>query len=628
MKSDTAGEPVANGAHLPNEEVSQPLPIAGQGRAVLLLPNQDGHVPQIGRPPRPRLRSSTRLRQRQTKPQQPRLGKPDSDKGPDRPAIKIPAPQHKEPRFSRDQLQKLVRDPDARHVHSREIEGRPLSYLEGWYAIAQANAIFGYAGWDRETIRSELVLERTKNETVTCAYAARVRIRVRAGSVEVVREGTGWGSASGTNMATAQERALKSAETDATKRALSTFGPRFGLSLYDKDRVINPKPGFILFTPDGRILDDNLSPEGFSTGFRQLIELCRDRQEVDRLSRHNASPLAQLRIQVPKLRNAQGIHFADLLLRLMQRRREAFASGQSASGKPGSPPDAQMENPASDSQPLRPAPLGPGDAFRRYTGQSQRRREPYPFPARTAAAPQEGDANHPHPSAQNEVGLPGHERSPALTKVEATANGPISPAEPSQAARPAAPEARTENRAVATEAGPTNLAVPQRKEPVPPAPAIEVDHAKADSAELSDKSLPNLRTTSTERPDRPPEADSSISGGSLAPRPSTIGYGRRIDKSKLWLALERRIRDKAHLKRVAELPCLICNRQPSHAHHLRFAQRRGMSQKVSDEFVVPLCALHHGDLHRSSSEQEWWGRQKIDPLAVCRELWSRHVRDS
>jgi hypothetical protein len=90
--------------------------------------------------------------------------------------------------------------------------------------------------------------------------------------------------------------------------------------------------------------------------------------------------------------------------------------------------------------------------------------------------------------------------------------------------------------------------------------------------------------------------------------PSKITGGLKIDKSKLWLGLERRIRDKRHLKRVAELPCLVCNRQPSHAHHLRFAQRRGLSQKVSDEYVVLLCALHHGDLHRSSSEQGWWAK--------------------
>jgi hypothetical protein len=75
---------------------------------------------------------------------------------------------------------------------------------------------------------------------------------------------------------------------------------------------------------------------------------------------------------------------------------------------------------------------------------------------------------------------------------------------------------------------------------------------------------------------------------------------------------------------VAELPCLVCNRQPSHAHHLRFAQRRGLSQKVSDEYVVPLCALHHGDLHCSSSEQDWWATQKIDPVPLSAELWSKH----
>jgi hypothetical protein len=38
--------------------------------------------------------------------------------------------------------------------------------------------------------------------------------------------------------------------------------------------------------------------------------------------------------------------------------------------------------------------------------------------------------------------------------------------------------------------------------------------------------------------------------------------------------------------------------------------------------VVPLCALHHGDLHRSSSEQEWWARQKIEPVAISAELWA------
>jgi DNA recombination protein Rad52 len=213
--------------------------------------------------------------------------------------------------FSRDQLRKLVRDVDAKHLQTREFDGKRLTYIEGWYAIAQANAIFGHAGWDREMVHFERVMERTRSDAiVTCGYMARVRIRVRAGSTEIIREGTGWGSVAAATATAANERALKAAETDATKRALSTFGASFGLSPYDKDHVpIKPRPIFTLFAPDGKLIDDTLSPEAFCTGLRQLIEVCKGTHQVDQLSRHNRASLADLRIQVPTLRNAQGIHF-------------------------------------------------------------------------------------------------------------------------------------------------------------------------------------------------------------------------------------------------------------------------------------------------------------------------------
>jgi hypothetical protein len=63
----------------------------------------------------------------------------------------------------------------------------------------------------------------------------------------------------------------------------------------------------------------------------------------------------------------------------------------------------------------------------------------------------------------------------------------------------------------------------------------------------------------------------------------------RIDNSVLAIPVARRLRDKTHVRFVAKQPCLICGRQPSDAHHLRFAQSRGLSLKVSDEFTVPLC---------------------------------------
>src|SRR5262245_36314596 len=71
----------------------------------------------------------------------------------------------------------------------------------------------------------------------------------------------------------------------------------------------------------------------------------------------------------------------------------------------------------------------------------------------------------------------------------------------------------------------------------------------------------------------------------------------KIDKSVLETGQPRRIRSKQHLRYVATQPCAVCGRTPSHAHHIRHAQPRGLGLKVSDEFTVPLCAIHHRDLH-------------------------------
>jgi hypothetical protein len=72
------------------------------------------------------------------------------------------------------------------------------------------------------------------------------------------------------------------------------------------------------------------------------------------------------------------------------------------------------------------------------------------------------------------------------------------------------------------------------------------------------------------------------------PAPTTPEPRSRIDKSVLALPEPRRLRDKQHLRFVAKQPCLVCGREPSDPHHLRFAQPRGLAQKVSDEFTVPL----------------------------------------
>jgi hypothetical protein len=97
----------------------------------------------------------------------------------------------------------------------------------------------------------------------------------------------------------------------------------------------------------------------------------------------------------------------------------------------------------------------------------------------------------------------------------------------------------------------------------------------------------------------------------------------RIDKSQLAIAEPKRLRDKAHLKFVASQPCLICGRQPSDPHHLRFAQPRGIGLKVSDEFTVPLCRGHHRQLHQAGNEVTWWETLHIDALAIAKDLWKQ-----
>jgi hypothetical protein len=103
--------------------------------------------------------------------------------------------------------------------------------------------------------------------------------------------------------------------------------------------------------------------------------------------------------------------------------------------------------------------------------------------------------------------------------------------------------------------------------------------------------------------------------------PSPDLFPGQIDKSVLTIAEPKRLRDKAHLRFVASQACLVCGRQPSDPHHLRFAQPRALGLKVSDEFTVPLCRGHHRQLHQAGNEVTWWEDLKINALEVAKGLW-------
>jgi len=140
--------------------------------------------------------------------------------------------------FSGAQKTMLAEKLCTNKVKTRDQGGRKVSYIEGWHAIAEANRIFGFDAWSRETVELRCVAERERkigrdnNPGWGVSYIAKVRVTVG----DLVREGCGTGHGIDRDLGQAHESALKEAETDAMKRALMTFGNPFGLALYDKEQ--------------------------------------------------------------------------------------------------------------------------------------------------------------------------------------------------------------------------------------------------------------------------------------------------------------------------------------------------------------------------------------------------------
>src|SRR6516165_6672652 len=153
---------------------------------------------------------------------------------------------------------------------------------------------------------------------------------------------------------------------------------------------------------------------------------------------------------------------------------------------------------------------------------------------------------------------------------------------------------------------------------------------------ISDGQVPDETTPASTpdglAPDRPPhavpdknlvstgrgDADTSQRASMRAQKRSRSGVAHALGKTV-------RLRDKDHRKFVLRQPCLVCGRLPSDPHHLTFAQPRALGYRVSDEFTVPVCRIHHRELHRCGDEAAWWQKLNIDPLPIALRLW-QHTR--
>ncbi len=112
--------------------------------------------------------------------------------------------------------------------------GRKFDYIEGHTAIDQANRIFGFGGWGYELVGDVTLREieqtdsRSGEITRSVAYSAIVRVNVPGAPS---RTDVGFQAVTDESVE-GHETAFKGAVTDALKRALRSFGDRFGNGLY------------------------------------------------------------------------------------------------------------------------------------------------------------------------------------------------------------------------------------------------------------------------------------------------------------------------------------------------------------------------------------------------------------
>lgn len=203
--------------------------------------------------------------------------------------------------FSPEQKKALAAPLSPSHIRERSQSGRKLSYIEGWHAIAEANRIFGFDGWTRETVEIRMVAERERaigggaKQGWGVSYVAKVRVIV----VGITREGVGAGHGIDVDLGLAHESAIKEAETDAMKRALMTFGNQFGLALYDKDQagVADEKPPTI--TAEQAQLIHNLLAES-KADIPKFLERCGIERVEDMDEKWMEWAVAQLRRKIEK----------------------------------------------------------------------------------------------------------------------------------------------------------------------------------------------------------------------------------------------------------------------------------------------------------------------------------------
>lgn len=109
--------------------------------------------------------------------------------------------------------------------------GKALSYLEAWDVKAHLIRVFGFGEWSADVLSAELAFEDQVNSNWNVGYKVILRLSIPATGATYTEAAVG--TASLPQRGEAHDMAVKTAESDALKRAAINLGDQFGLSLYN-----------------------------------------------------------------------------------------------------------------------------------------------------------------------------------------------------------------------------------------------------------------------------------------------------------------------------------------------------------------------------------------------------------
>lgn len=133
--------------------------------------------------------------------------------------------------LTQEQYEQLMKPLNPSRVAKRNQAGRSLSYLEAWDVKAHLIRIFGFGGWSWDVFSAEQAFEQEKDGKWNVGY--RVVGRLLIPTLDCTYTEAAVGSATLPSRGEAHDMAVKTAESDAIKRAAINLGTQFGLSLYN-----------------------------------------------------------------------------------------------------------------------------------------------------------------------------------------------------------------------------------------------------------------------------------------------------------------------------------------------------------------------------------------------------------